>query len=118
MIRDAMYSFLLSGVVGATASHVCTGSILGFIVLLFVSIAWGTVLVLFTHARRDWSCGVVGYCASVLLFSKSLSELHAMATKKFYGGVLGELPELILIVILLPLLGVVVARLVQMVLKG
>jgi len=86
--------------------------------LLFVSIAWGTVLVLFTHARRDWSCGVVGYCASVLLFSKSLSELHAMATKKFYGGVLGELPELILIVILLPLLGVVVARLVQMVLKG
>ncbi|MHA6232981.1 hypothetical protein [Pseudomonas fluorescens group sp. PF-69] len=118
MIRDAMYSFFLSGVVGATASHVCTGSTLGFIVLLFASIGWGTVLVLFTDTRRDWSCGVVGYCASVLLFSKSLSELHAMATKRFYGAVLGELPELVLMVILLPLLGVVVARLVQLVFKG
>ena len=41
-----------------------------------------------------------------------------MATKRFYGAVLGELPELVLMVILLPLLGVVVERLVQLVFKG
>jgi hypothetical protein len=118
MTRDSVYSLTLSAMMGATISRYCTDSALGFIVLLFVSIAWGTVLVLFTDGRREWSWGVVGYCISVLLFSKSLSELHVMVTRKFYGAVIGELPELILMVILLPLLGVVVARLVQMVLKG
>ncbi|MDB5983692.1 MAG: hypothetical protein JWQ69_4707 [Pseudomonas sp.] len=112
-----MYSAALSAVVGALGSWLCTDEALGFVILLLLSLAWGAVLSWLAKSRKLWILGVVAYCLGVLLFSENLASLYSMATRGLYGDVLGELPEHILMVVILPLLGVVAARLVRVVIE-
>lgn len=112
-----MYSAVLSAVVGALGSWLCTDEALGFVILLLLSLVWGAVLSWLAKSRKHWIVGVVAYCLGVVLFSENLSNLYAMADRGLYRAVLGQLPEHILIVVILPLLGVVAARLVRLVIE-
>lgn len=112
-----MYSAVLSAVVGALGSWLCTDEALGFVILLLLSLVWGAVLSWLAESRKHWILGVVAYCLGVVLFSKNLSGLYQMANRGSYGDVLAELPEHLLIVVILPLLGVVAARLIRLVVE-
>lgn len=110
-----MHSYGVSAVIGAFASWLFTGSASGIVALSLVSIVWGVVLSRIGGGHKQWRWGVFAYCYSVLLFSSSLRELYAMTQKGLYRAVLGELPEMFLMVVLLPLLAVVAAHLFRMV---
>jgi hypothetical protein len=110
-----MQSYGVSAVIGAFVSWLLTGSASGFVALSLLSVLWGVVLTLVGGGRKQWMFGVFAYCSSVMLFSSSLRELYEMTQKGFYRAVLGELPEMFLMVVLLPLLAVVAAQLFRMV---
>lgn len=110
-----MHSYGVSAVIGAFASWLFTGSASGFVALSLLSVVWGVVLTQASGSCKQWMWGVFAYCSSVMLFSSSLRELYEMTQKGLYRAVLGELPEMFLMVVLLPLLAVVAAQLFRMV---
>ncbi|QKG67071.1 hypothetical protein HP062_16630 [Pseudomonas sp. B14-6] len=106
-----MHIYGTSALTGALISWLFSGSPPGLIALSLLSVVWGVVLSRMSRYPKQWSGGVIAYCTSVLLFSSSLSVLVEMIQKGFYRAVLGVLPELFLMVLVLPLLAVVAPQL-------
>ncbi|MBC8998635.1 hypothetical protein IAI51_19065 [Pseudomonas sp. N40(2020)] len=110
-----MHTHLVSAMIGAIASSFFTSSDLGFLSLCLLSGVWGGVLSRFVSGHMEWTRGVVAYCFSVLLFSSNVKELYGMSEKGLYQAIWGELPEMLMMVVLLPLLAVITVHLFRIV---
>lgn len=109
-----MKIYVTSLTLGALVGWLCTTSLLGFVGLFIASIAM-SLLAGRVIPRRDLQLQALGvYCVGSLLSSQKLAQLVKLISNGNHSAALGELPELVLGVLLVPLMGIMVVQLINL----
>ncbi|MEA9979953.1 MULTISPECIES: hypothetical protein [unclassified Pseudomonas] len=109
-----MKIYVTSLTFGSLVGWLCTASFLGLVGLFIASIAMSLLARRLIPRRGLQFQALSLYCVGILLFSQKLSQLVKMTSTGTYSSALGELPELILGVLLVPLMGIMVVQLINL----
>ncbi|QXZ14643.1 hypothetical protein KVQ82_01565 [Pseudomonas sp. AO-1] len=112
-----MKVYVTSLTLGSVVGCLCTSSMPGLVGLFLASIVMSFLISRLIPHRSTRFEALTCYCLGVLAFSQKMSQLLSMTSKGEYASVFWELPELIIGVLLVPLMGIIAVHLINLLME-